>query len=107
MRLEDDSGAIDLIFFNQPWMAKAVEIDAEVDVMGRVVDARGPAISEVRLATAERPLPRPGALLPQYPLTRGIGQPFLRALVLEAVDQHADLLVDPVPREALAAQGLQ
>ena len=109
--LGDGSGTIRALFFNQPWLferlRELVERGAEVELYGRVVQTTsGPALSAPRLGTRSRPLPAPGTVLPVYPLTEGVGQQFLRALVRRAVERYAAWLEDPLPSDTSAELGL-
>ena len=58
--LEDGTGEMDLVFFNQPWMKEQLSPGAEVIAHGQVVDVRGPGLASPRLGTEDRPLPPPG-----------------------------------------------
>ncbi len=106
VRIEDDTGAIDLLFFNQPWLRKRFGAGEEVACEGRVVDAGGAAIAAPRLVLPDETSTAP---LPVYPLTEGIGQGFLRGIAQLACDRHADDLGEPLTgehAERLAALGL-
>ncbi len=111
VRVEDSTGAIDALFFNQPWLRERMN-DArtagrDVELYGRVVETRsGPALASPRRGTDENALPEPGTLIPHYPLTEGIGQPFLRELVRAAVEALADDVEEPLPAEHLHRLGL-
>ena len=75
--VEDDTGKIDGVFFNQPWMKEQLEGTGEIELEGRVVDAKGPALAAPKVGTASRPLPTPGELSPRYRQAEGISQDFL------------------------------
>jgi len=91
VRLEDGTGFVDLLMFNQPWRRDEfrvlVEEGEKVELAGRIVSTRsGPALASPRRHTDERPLPEPGTYVPVYPLTEGIGQDLLRGLIQIVLD---------------------
>ncbi|MHC4375152.1 MAG: ATP-dependent DNA helicase RecG [Planctomycetota bacterium] len=99
--LEDESGRIDALFFNQPWLRDALPAGREVELYGPLVDARGPALQSPRLVDESRPLPPPGSLLPIYPDVEGASDEFVRELVRVAWERAGAVLEDPLPRTTL------
>jgi len=105
--LEDASGEGDLVFFNQPWMQRQLEAGREVEAAGDVVTfGKERAIGAPQLASESAPFPAPGTLVPEYGGGDGVTGEALGLLVGSAVERHADLLVEPLPLEVLAAHGL-
>jgi ATP-dependent DNA helicase RecG len=102
----DASGTIVALFFNQPWIRKRFAVGDEVELRGRVVDSRGPALASPKIGSSSKPLAAPGTIVPQYPTTDGVGQEIMQKLCRAAVDACAARLVDPLPLEALAAYHL-
>ena len=88
VKLADASGAIEALFFNQPWQRDNFDVGAEVQLVGQVITTKsGPALAAPRSGSAERPLPEPGHLEPLYPVTDGIGQDYLKGLVGQALER--------------------
>ena len=88
VKVEDGTGAIEALFFNQPWQRDHFGAGDEVELLGQVVaTGSGPALATPRRGDAERPLPPPGHLEPVYGLTEGVGQDWLRGLVTAALEQ--------------------
>jgi len=106
VRVEDDSGRIQVLFFNQPWLRERFTKGEPIEVLGRPVEAQGTALVAERLASPERPLPAPGSVTPRYPTTEGISQEFLGALCREAARRHAAEVVEPLAPAALAELGV-
>ena len=100
--IEDETGEIDALFFNQPWLRDRVSAGERLEVCGQVVEARRPSIAARRAGIGERPLPPPGTLIPVYPLTDGISQDFLLGLCRAAADRCASGLVERLDEERLA-----
>lgn len=99
--IEDLTGSIVLLFFNQPWLRTRFAIGSEIEVRGRVVDAKGPAIAAPKLGSAEKPLASEGTIEPIYPLADGLGQELVRRLCVEAVRRCADRLAEPLDADEL------
>ena len=99
--LEDDSGHIDLLFFNQPWLRERFRQGEPLVCEGVVTD--GAAIGTPRLVPAGEEPGRPETL---YPLTEGIGQDLLHNLCRAAIDRFATALREPLDVQELATLGL-
>ncbi|MEM8712423.1 MAG: OB-fold nucleic acid binding domain-containing protein, partial [Planctomycetota bacterium] len=83
----DDSGEMDLVFFNQPWMKEQLASGTGVVAHGAVVAARGASIASPRLGTEASPLPAPGTLSPEYGGGDGVSSDALRAWIDEALER--------------------
>jgi len=100
--IEDETGKIDGMFFNQSWMRDAVSVGDEVDLHGRIADAKGPIIASPRIGTASKPLPAPGSVVPLYPVTDGVSQDFMHGLCRDASERFQDRVREPLPDHVLA-----
>ncbi len=107
--INDGSGALRLVWFNQPWAARGLREGEDLAVSGTVTLYRG------RLQMANPPeyepfdaaVMRPGRLMPVYPATQGLGQRAIRRAVAAAVEALAPRLPDPAPAWLAAEQGLE
>ena len=72
-RLADDSGSIQAVWFNQPWVQKQIQRGESYLFRGRIETQRGRTVvnPEFRLAQEAQALP---PFLPVYPLTAGLYQ---------------------------------
>jgi len=102
LAVEDRSGAMDVVFFNQPWLRERFAKGDAIRVHGRVVDSKGPALAATRLESDARALPEAGSLVATYPSTEGISQAFLGELCRAAARRFGDRLVEPLPEEELS-----
>jgi len=98
----DDTGSIDALFFNQPWMAERFVKGARFTFRGRVVDAKGPALASPRVGSEEKPLPAPGSHVPVYPLAEGLSQDLVRRLCREVLERCEGEPADPLAGDVLA-----
>jgi ATP-dependent DNA helicase RecG len=97
--VENDSGAVRILFFNQPFRAEQLTFDRRVLISGT------PKLSGLRMEFVHpkvtilddsEDLPKP-RILPIYPLTDGIKQSELRRWTSELTPPLAQLLVEVMP----------
>jgi ATP-dependent DNA helicase RecG len=123
LRLVDAAGErVDLVAWNQPWLARQHPIGARVRVRGALKSASAGARRGVAEAVAssaagareflvarfeklEAPL-APGTLQPRYPSIEGVGEKALQAACLEAARRVAESVVEEIDGETLARHGL-
>ena len=99
--LSDDTGEIDLVFFNQPWMKEQLSSGTKVVAHGAVVEGRKPSIASPRLGTEASPLPAPGTLSPEYSGGDGVSSDALKGWIDEALNRMGPGLVEHLPAEFL------
>ncbi|MFN0242962.1 MAG: ATP-dependent DNA helicase RecG [Planctomycetota bacterium] len=104
--VSDESSSMPALFFNQPWLQRQLTVGLRVELRGRVVDSRGPAIVSPKIGTPAKPLSAPGSLAPLYPSTDGIGPEWLRGVCQKLARELGDLVVDPLPDDWLRAREL-
>lgn len=92
LRVADESGVMDLTYFNQPYLKDALRLGESYTFFGTVEGTHlrpqmtNPAFEREGLHTAT------GCILPVYPLTAGIGQTLLRRAVRQGLEEGAALL---------------
>ncbi|MDZ7727092.1 MAG: hypothetical protein U5Q44_02235 [Dehalococcoidia bacterium] len=98
--LVDSSGSLKAVWFNQPYVAKALNTGDEVVLSGKVREYRGRLqMDNPEYEPYDRELMAPGRLVPVYPATQGLGQRTLRKVVRTALEAVGDRIPDPIPRE--------
>ena len=103
----DSSGMMPCVWFNQPWIAKQLPVNAEVVVSGRVGEYQGrPKFDNPEWEIWSDDLLHTGRLVPIYPLTAGIQSRTIRRVMQEALERYATRLPDPLPREMRDRLGL-
>ena len=96
--LRDKSGALRVVWFNMPYVARALTEGDEVVVSGRVRLYRGRLQMEnPEFEPFDSDVTSAGKLVPVYPASQGLSQRTLRRAVGAAVESLADLVPDPVP----------
>ncbi len=98
--IDDGSGSLRLNWFNQPWMAKQLEVGEPYVVSGKVDQYLGRLVMNApELEPVERESLHAGRIVPVYPLTKGLGSRVLRRLIKDVVDEWAPRLPDFLPLE--------
>ncbi len=100
--VEDDSGSIECIWFNQPYLTRALKRGQHLVLSGRVdvfrrMQMKNPEFE--RIEQEERHL-APG-IIPVYRSTAGLSQKVLRMLVRRALDDLGPQLNEFMPQEVL------
>ncbi len=94
----DDSGAVRLNWFNQPWMERQLEAGEPVAVSGKIDQYLGRlVINSPELEPIDRDWLHTGRIVPVYPLTEGLSARLMRRLMKDVVDEWAPRLPDPLP----------
>ena len=105
--LSDDLGShIQLIWFNQPFIARSLQAGTELAVSGTVTAFRGrPAFNNPefeRLGTAGT---HTGRLVPVYHVTEGLPQRRMRETIGGIVERFADRMPEPLPEAMRGRHG--
>jgi ATP-dependent DNA helicase RecG len=102
----DDTGVIQVVWFNQPYLARHLKPGSEVIVTGQLRYYKGqrqivnPEF-EVIGEDLDQELLSAGRIVPVYRLTEGISQRFLRNLIARTLDQFKDCVTENLPSSVL------
>ncbi|MBW3660011.1 MAG: ATP-dependent DNA helicase RecG [Gemmatimonadetes bacterium] len=105
--LDDGTGTIQLVWFNQPWVERRISRGDEIRAIGPV----GRYGTRLQIAPTDFETMDPGSgeeppeVLPVYPLTENVSQKALRAWTRAALDRLGPV-EDPLPRRLLEEHGL-
>lgn len=97
LRAVDDSGALDVTFFNQAWLKSSLKAGETYIFYGR---AEGNLLRRQMTNPVVEPLGRgeqTGRIVPVYPLTAGVSQLILSRSIRQGLDACADILPDVLP----------
>jgi len=100
----DESGFVDVRWWNMPWLAKRLGAGTDVILFGKVRKGRLTQ-PELEVLRGEDPL-HAGRIVPIYPLTEGVTAPALRRAVFVALEAAA-AIEDPLPEALREARGLE
>jgi len=97
----DDTGIVQVVWFNQPYLGKQLEAGRELIVSGRLGFFRGQrqVVNPEFEFTAEDDEGGKSAarILPVYRLTSGVSQRYLRGLIARTLETYADRVPEPLP----------
>ena len=96
----DDTGTIELIWFNQPFLIKSINKNSKISASGRV-EGSGKKISmqspEFEILINGQPPIHTGRLIPVYPETKGISSKWLRRQIHKILKDHKNELLEYLP----------
>ena len=99
LRAVDESGTLDVTFFNQTWLKSSLRQGQTYAFYGR---AEGSLLRKQMASPVVEPLGRrevTGRIVPIYPLTAGVSQLVLSRSIRQGLDACADILPDVLPDE--------
>ena len=104
----DETGIVNLVFFNQPYLEKYFKQGERVIASGELViyrDARQMVSPEYEIISGElnESLLHTGRIVPIYPLTAGISQRMMRTIVNAALEKCAGHIRENLTPELVAA----
>ena len=95
--LSDDTGSVDAVFFNQPYMSRMYKKGDEVYVSGPIkLIGRNLQFTNPHIEKGNRQIT---GLSPIYPLTAGLTQKSMRLLMKTAVESCSVLLKETLPED--------
>jgi len=109
-RVEDGTGTLTLVWFNQPYLSRILKIGVTGVFFGKMTERVG----RLQMASPEFELIKPGEeqetigrIVPFYHLARGLTQKRMRRLVAAQVQQWAPRMPENLPTELLERYGLE
>lgn len=107
--IQDDSGFLVLVFFNQPWRTKQLEIDSEVAVFGKIGIYKGyksmtnPSVEVIGKVEDKKA----GKVIPVYPSSEKanlLSRHF--STLIDEILNRSKYFIDPIPSEFLKEHNL-
>ena len=103
--IEDNSGALRVVWFNQPYLTKALR-GSEVILVGKVEsDSNGRYLSAPQYEKVKREQIHTARIVPVYPETRGLTSKFLRSKI-KIIIKLANRILDFLPQNMKAENKL-
>jgi ATP-dependent DNA helicase RecG len=102
-RLRDESGAIDITWFNQLYLTKILSAGDTLSVSGNVgwfgqkKVLSSPEYEVLHSAGENKDSLHTGRLVPVYPETNGLSSKWLRGRIAFVLEQYLSLIQDPIP----------
>ena len=107
--ISDETGNMKVVWFGQPYVARALKPNSRVAISGRVDVYRGHIqfqSPEFELLDHQESLIHTGRLVPVYPLTDGLTPRRLRSIVWQAIEHWAPLVEEYLPQDIRKRVGL-
>lgn len=106
LRAVDESGALDITYFNQPYLKNTFRPGESYTFFGAVEGTarRKTMTNPVFERAGEHTVT--GCIVPVYPLTAGVGQSFLHRAIRRGLSEAADFLPELLPDELRAQHHL-
>jgi ATP-dependent DNA helicase RecG len=105
--IDDGSGRITGVWFKQPYMKNLLPIGKEIILSGTVTEFSGKQIAHPVFELSEKNDPvHTGRIVPLYPLTKGIGMRYLRALVDRVLKEPTFSLAEYLPENLINTREL-
>ncbi|MBN3037816.1 MAG: ATP-dependent DNA helicase RecG [Candidatus Omnitrophica bacterium] len=95
----DDSGIIEAVWFNQPFMKRYFKIGQEIILYGKVERYRQLQMNapEFEFISRSESFLHMGRIVPVYPLTQNVNQRYLRTIIDRALQKYDSYLSDVLP----------
>lgn len=99
-KISDETGVIDLIWFNQPFLIKNIRKRCKISLSGKVDLFSGKLVlesPEYEIINDSLATIHTGRLVPVYPETRGITSKWLRRQIYEIIQEQGQNLFEHIP----------
>ncbi len=107
-KIKDDTGFLDVVWFNQPYIPKSITVGDSISVSGRVeIKAGKLQITSPDFEIAGNDLIHTGRLVPVYPETRGVSSKWIRRQVYKLLNENQNEIIDYLPQEIKIKNSLQ
>ncbi|OGI24429.1 MAG: ATP-dependent DNA helicase RecG [Candidatus Moranbacteria bacterium RIFOXYA1_FULL_44_8] len=105
--VEDKSGSVRVIWFNQPYIIQNIKKDSLVRISGKVNwDKKGLYFSSPAYENARRAPTNTGRIVPVYPETRGVTSKWIRWKISQLLKKYSPEIAEVVPNAILKRQKL-
>ena len=105
--IQDDSGEINVVWFNQPYLAKSLKEDDFVCLAGKVSLQKGglylnnPSYERINEMGENDDLVHTGRIVPVYSETRGLTSRWLRYIIKPLLYRFGDQIQETLPKELI------
>ncbi|TXG76502.1 ATP-dependent DNA helicase RecG [Candidatus Dojkabacteria bacterium] len=106
-KVKDETGIVELVWFNQPYFTRAISVGDKVAVSGKVEGVPGKIqIKNPDYEVGESNFIHTGRLVPIYNETRGVSSKWIRRQTWKLINENANELDDYIPNEILLSNKL-
>lgn len=98
-KVQDTTGEIDVLWFNQPYIIQSIHVGDKISLAGRVEKQKNKlqlVSPDFEIITNNNPI-HTGRLVPIYPETKGISSKWLRRQIYKIIYENQELFNDYIP----------
>lgn len=107
-KVKDETGVIELVWFNQPYITRTMSAGDQIAISGKVEGIPGKVqFKNPDYEIAGDNLIHTGRLVPIYKETRGVSSKWLRRQVWKILNENSNELNDYIPNEILKKNNLE
>ena len=106
VRAVDETGTLDVTFFNQTWLKNQLHVGETYIFCGKAEGSHLRKTMASPIVEQAGRQERTGRIVPVYPLTAGVSQQLLARAVRQGLDACADILPDCLPDDVRQTHGL-
>jgi ATP-dependent DNA helicase RecG len=105
--VEDESGEVKIIWFNQPYIIKSLKEDDFVCLAGKIslykegIYLNNPSFERINNIGENDELTHTGRIVPVYPETRGVSSKWLRYIIKPLLYRFAEQIPESLPKEII------
>jgi len=107
--VEDGTGSIEVVWFNQPFILQSLKEGTHVSLSGTVKQfGRTRSLQSPEYEILRQPFNaiHTARIVPVYPETYGVSSKWLRSRIAHALQNHGELLVEFLPEDIVRSNGL-
>lgn len=106
-KVKDESGVIEVTWFNQPFLVKTLRVGEKVSLSGKIeLFARKPALQSPEHEVINGEAIHTGRLVPVYPETRGVSSKWLRRQIATILDNQTQNVFEYLPNSVIDIHNL-
>ncbi|EKD86212.1 MAG: hypothetical protein ACD_37C00412G0003, partial [uncultured bacterium] len=107
-KIKDETGEINIIWFNQPYIAKNISLGDKISLSGKI-DLKGVSLQMISpdYEIGEINFLHTGRLVPVYPETRGVSSKWLRRQIFKLLTENINEIEEFMPEDLLKRNKLE
>lgn len=106
-KVEDETGAIEVTWFNQPFLVKTLKVGERVSLSGKIeLFAGKPALQSPEYEIINGETIHTGRLVPVYPETRGVSSKWLRRQIATILQNQTQNIFEYLPDSIIGVHDL-
>lgn len=108
-KVQDDTGVVDIIWFNQPFLIKGIYLGSAISLSGKVDLSAGKRVlksPEYEIIYKDSPTVHTARLVPIYPETRGVSSKWLRRQIYKILQEQKQNLIEYLPYSIIERDNL-